>query len=58
MNIKSIKRIANKNALATQTYDDYFSDDYKEYIFSDTELKAFADAIIKTYKKKQKNETT
>lgn len=53
MNIKSIKRMANKNALATQTYDDYVIDDYKEYIFSDTELKAFADAIIKAYKKGQ-----
>ena len=51
MNIKTIKRIAINKALATETFDDYPIDKYREYIFSDDELQAFADAIIKHYRK-------
>lgn len=53
MNIQSIKRMASNNALATETFDDYPIDKYKEYIFSADELQAFADAIIKAYKREQ-----
>jgi hypothetical protein len=53
MNIKTIKRIAVKTALGTETFDDYPIDNYREYIFSSDELQAFADAIIKRYKKEQ-----
>jgi hypothetical protein len=53
MNIQSIKRMAVNTALATETFDDSPTDNYREYIFSADELQAFADAIIKAYKREQ-----
>jgi hypothetical protein len=46
MNTKEVQRIAVKHVLSTETFDDYPLDNYREYIFSDSELIAFVDAIL------------